>query len=359
MKKAMKRIPFIALLALLAEVAQAQPAPFFDRTEADLGTLLWKEPATATFTVSNRGDKPLVISFVGTDCGCTVARWTEAPIKPGESGEVTATFDAGMLGRFQKMVGIYTNADEAPYYLTLRGHVVSRLDNFDETHPHQMGNIRLDRNTVDFADSHKGDYPMAEIKIVNTGDAPYAPVMMHLPSYVRLQSDPDTLRRKQAGVLRLVLDTDKLPRMGLTQTSIYLARHMGDKVSEENEIALTATLLPDFSNLSAAERARAPRAVLSETDIDFGPFGTKKKMSRKLTLTNTGKSVLKIQELQVSNPALSVTLKKSSLEPGATTKLKVTATARYLKKSPAEARVLLITNDPDHPKLEIDVPLSR
>ena len=65
---------------------------------------------------------------------------------------------------------------------------------------------------------------------------------------------PDTLRRKQAGTLMLTLDTDKLTHLGLTQTSVFLSRYMGDKVSEENEIPLTATLLPDFSALSAAER---------------------------------------------------------------------------------------------------------
>ncbi len=355
----MKRIAIVAILSLYACLASAQPAPFFDRTEADLGTVLWKEPVTVTFTVANRGNQPLNITYAGTDCGCTVAKWTESPIAPGKSGEISATFDAGFLGRFQKMVAIYTNADDAPYYLTLRGHVVSRLDNYDETHPYQMGNIRMNCNRVDFADAYKGQRPTAQINIINTGDAPYVPVLMHLPSYITLNSMPDTLRRKQAGTLMLTLDTNKLTHLGLTQTSVFLSRYMGDKVSEENEIPLTATLLPDFSALSAAERTLAPQANISETDIDFGPFGKKKKFTRTLTLSNTGKSPLKIQELQVSNPALSVTLKKSTLAPGEHTKLKVTATAKYLKKSPTEARVLLITNDPNNPKLEIDIPLSR
>lgn len=354
----MKQITIIVLLVLFPSLICAQPAVFFDHTEADLGTILWKEPATATFTIANRGDKPLIISYAGTDCGCTVAKWTETPIEPGKSGEITATFDAGLLGRFQKSIGIYTNADDAPYYLTLRGHVVSKLDNYDETHPYQIGNIRLNCNTVDFADAYKGDRPMVEIDIINTGDAPYTPVLMHLPSYISVKSVPETLRRKQAGILQLTLNTEGLTHLGLTQSSAYLARYVGDKVSEENEIAVSATLLPDFSSLSAAERAQAPKAELSATDIDFGPFGKKKKFTRTLTLNNTGKSTLEIQELQVSNPALSVTLKKSVLAPGEHTKLKVTATAKYLKKSPADTRVLLITNDPDHPKLEIDIPLS-
>lgn len=354
----MKQIAIISLLALLPTLVCAQPAPFFERTEADLGTILWKEPATATFTIANRGDKPLVITYAGTDCGCTVAKWTETPIEPGKSGEVTATFDAGLLGRFQKTVGIYTNADDAPYYLTLRGHVVSQPTNYDETHPYQIGNIRLNRNTVDFADAYKGDRPMVEISIINTGDAPFTPVLMHLPSYITAKSVPETLQRKQEGILQLTLNTEGLTHLGLTQSSLFLARHMGDKVSEENEITLSATLLPDFSRLSAAERAQAPRAELSETHIDFGPFGKKKKHSKSLILSNTGKSTLEIQELQVSNPALSVTLKKSVLAPGEHTKLKVTATAKYLKKSSSDTRVLLITNDPNHPKLEIDIPLN-
>lgn len=355
----MKHFAIISLFSLLAGMACAQPIPFFERTEADLGTIRWKEPAQATFTVTNRGDKPLVINYAETDCGCTIAEWTKTAIAPGKSGKVTATFDAGMLGRFNKTVGIYTNAEEVPYYLTLRGHVVERLEDYNATHPYQMGNIRLDRNSIDFADAYKGDRPTAEIQIINTGDAEYTPVLMHLPPYIQMESHPQTLRRKQAGTLRLTLDTDKLTHLGLTQRSVYLSRYMSDKVSDENEIQLSATLLPDFSALSASERAQAPKAQLSATEIDFAPFGKKKKLSQTLTLSNTGKSTLKIQELQVSNPALSVSLKKSVLAPGEHTKLKVTATAQYMKKHQAEARVLLITNDPTHPKLEIQTTISK
>ena len=355
----MKQLILIAFLSILAGTASAQPAAFFDRTEADLGTIIWKKTASATFSISNRGDKPLVISHVGTDCGCTEAKWTETPIKPGESGEIIAYYDAGLLGRFQKLVEVYTNADDIPYQLTLRGHVVSKEDEYDETHPYQMGNIRMNRNSIDFADAYKGDRPTIEISIINTGDAPYTPVLMQLPPYITMKSVPETLRRKQTGLLRLTLETDKLAHLGLTQTSVYLSRYMGDKVSEENEIAVSATLLPNFSSMSMADRAQAPKAELSDTDIDFGPFGSKKKFTKTIKLSNTGKSDLQIQELQVSNPALSVTLPKSVLAPGEHTKLKVTATAKHLKKSPVNARIMLITNDPNNPKLEISVPLQH
>lgn len=355
----MKRLNFLLILTLLACTMGAQPAVFFSRTEADLGTLLWKEPGTATFSITNRGDKPLLISYVETDCGCTRAIWTDTPIEPEKSGEVSATFDAGQLGRFQKMVAVYTNADEAPYYLTLRGHVVSKPETHNDTHPYQIGNICLNRNTIDFADAYKGDRPTIEISIINTGDAPYTPVLMHLPPYISMKAVPATLPRKKSGILQLTLETDKLPHLGLTQTSVFLSRYMGDKVSTENEITVSATLLPDLLNLSADERAQAPKVELSATNIDFGPFGSKKQFSQTLTLSNKGKSPLQIQELQVSAPALSASLRKSVLAPGEDTKLKVTATAKYLKKEQVDACVMLITNDPTNPKVEINVPLRQ
>ena len=72
----------------------AQPKASFDKTMHEFGTILWKNPVTATFKITNKGDKPLVISNVTTSCGCTVTDWTKSPILPGKTGEVSSTFDA-------------------------------------------------------------------------------------------------------------------------------------------------------------------------------------------------------------------------------------------------------------------------
>lgn len=37
-----------------------------------------------TYTVTNTGDKPLVISTVKPGCGCTVPEYTKDPILPGQ-----------------------------------------------------------------------------------------------------------------------------------------------------------------------------------------------------------------------------------------------------------------------------------
>lgn len=37
----------------------AQPKASFDKTMHEFGTILWKNPVTATFKITNKGDKPV------------------------------------------------------------------------------------------------------------------------------------------------------------------------------------------------------------------------------------------------------------------------------------------------------------
>lgn len=112
-------ILIVSLLMGVTLGVQAQPKALFDKTTHEFGTILWKNPVTVTFKITNKGDKPLVISNVTTSCGCTVADWTKEPIAPGKTGIVSSTFDAKAIGRFQKSVGIYCNASNKPIYLAI------------------------------------------------------------------------------------------------------------------------------------------------------------------------------------------------------------------------------------------------
>lgn len=348
---------YLLLMLLLSGIRtiMAQPVAIFDRLETDLGTILWKMPVTVTFQVTNRGNEPLVITYADTDCGCTVAEWTQEPIAPKGTGKISATFDAGLLGKFQKSIGVYTNMNDTPIYLTLKGCVASRLENYEQTHPFQIGTVRIDCNDVAFPDAQQGEKPVAEIQIINTGESEYAPIMMHLPSYIEAKAIPDTLQRKQAGVLRLTLNTEKIPTPGLMTTSIYLARFPGDKVSKENEIRLSGIIIPDFSKMTTYQKAMAPALTLSSQTVRIAPFGNKKKQSFNILLTNNGKSTLKIEALHVSDTNLGVNLRKNKLGPGESCKMKVTINKEIANNKEGKAHLMMITNDPKNPKVIIEV----
>ena len=336
-------------------VGYAQPKATFDKMTHEFGVVLWKHPATATFQIKNDGDKPLVISNVTTSCGCTVADWTKEPIAPGAIGVVTSTFDAKALGHFYKDIGVYCNASARPIYLMLRGEVSADPKNYTLTHPYEIGAIRLNKAAIEFDDTNKGDKPTMEILVANTTSDVYTPVLMHLPPYLEAVAVPERIGKKATGKIKVTLDTDKLPKFGLTTATVYLSRFPGDKVSEENAIPVSAVLLPDFSNMSQQQRLNPPAVQLSATEFTVPPLAENAKKKLTVVVKNVGKSDLDITDLQVFNPALGVQLKKRVLKPGAQTKMKITVYGKYLKKVKSAPRVLMITNDPNCPKIVIRV----
>ena len=134
---------------------------------------------------------------------------------------------------------------------------------------------------------------------------------------------------------------------------------MGDKIGETNEILVSAILLPSFQGLSDEALAKAPELTVSESSVEMDMKSGKKVVSRTITLTNTGKSDLHIQQVQVFNRAISVRIDDSTIRPGKNTKLKISVTARYLNKSKGRMRVMLITDAPKQAKQYINVEVNE
>ena len=74
-----------------------------------------------------------------------------------------------------------------------------------------------------------------------------------------------------------------------------------------------------------------------------------------MVLLNTGQSTLTISSLQMFTAGLKVTLGKRELAPGQSTTLKITGYADELSKVRTRPRILMITNDPDHSKVVVNI----
>lgn len=355
-KTSMKRILLTIITTISLTANASAQARFTSNTETvNLGQIEWKYPTKAQYTITNTGNQP-VLTQVEPDCACAVAQWTKTPIAPGKKGSIEVTFDAKALGHFEKGIAIYTNAEPHLVWLKLKGEVVMQLKDFSKTHPYQIGQIRLNKDEITFPDTHLGERPQIHISVVNLGEAPYEPVLMHLPSYLQMEVKPRVLQQGERGTITLTLNSDRLTDYGLTQSSVYLAKFAGDKVSEENELPLSAVLLPDFSSLTETEKLNAPAIKLSATQIDMSATLAKKKRAKQdILLTNTGKSPLIISKLQVFHPAVGVSMKKGILMPGESTPLRVTVTKKNIGKKRRNLKLLMITNDPAKTKVEIEI----
>lgn len=329
----------------------AQALLYVENEIINVGEVQYQQPKTATFRLTNRGSKPLVILDIHASCGCTKVTWPDSPVAPGDKADIAVTYDARMLGSFQKELEVYTSASDTPLYLTLQGRVVDTFSaDVHDDFPVDLGTVRLSTNVVEFDDVNSGDAPEATLQVLNTSKSPYKPELMHLPPYLTARYLPERLAGGRVGRIVLRLDSEKLKSHGLTQTTVYLARRMGDKVGGDNEIAISALLLPPFAHLSPQQIQTAPHIHLSADSVDFSALAGKKKLTHTLTVSNTGQRPLTVSRLQVYGKALSVSLSDRVIQPGQQARLKITATSAYLSRQKHTPRVLIICDDPQQPK---------
>lgn len=326
----------------------------FKTTNINAGVALWKKPITATYKFQNKGNAPLVVNQVDPMCGCMVTTWTKGPIAKGKEGTIQVTYDAMQLGHFDKVIDVYTNASEQPIQLRMRG-VVGNGDiaSIGEHYPYSVGDILINTNNIEFPDATKGDTVYARIEIMNNSRQVYTPTLMHLPPYITAVAKPAMLARGRRGYIDLMLDSKKLVNLGLTQTSIYLAEFTGDKVGPDNEIAVSAVLLPEV-DMSLPEMIR-PVLSVSTTELNLGKVGKKKSLRGKVRISNTGRGVLRLSAIEVFNQAISVKLPRREIPAGQSIDLNVKVDMEMISKFKTQPRILLICNDPVNQKETINI----
>lgn len=323
------------------------------KTSVDVGRTGYEIPVTATFELRNRGIRRLKIQEVRPDCDCTTVEYPKGEIGIGDKFTIKMTYDARMLGHFNKQAAIISNGTKKPVYLTMTGVVLAELQDYSGFYPYDFsGGLLANMNELEFDNVNKGEHPQQVVRIMNDGNELLQPNVQHLPPYLDAVVTPEQLSPGHSGTITFTLNSDRLNDYGLTQTSVYLAKQLGENVKSETEIGVSTVLVPDVRNLDLDQ---APELALSDSTLTFQFDGRTKKKTGEIILYNPGHAELTISSLQMFTPGLKVTLGKSRLMPGETTKLKVTAYAEQLQKVRTQPRVLMISNSPQNPKVVIKV----
>ncbi len=346
----MKRKLIIPSLLLLAALPVAAQKLIIEKTTVDIGRMGYQKPATAVFECQNKSNRRLRIEDVKPDCYCTTVDFPRGDIGSGDKFQIRMTYNGRQLGHFNHQAAVYTNADAKPFYITMTGVVLEHYVDLSGNYPVKMGDLCLSTEDVEFDDVNKGDEPEHVLRIYNNGTQTYRPNLMHLPSYLTAQVQPEVLRPDDEGVIILKLQSSKLHDYGLTQTSVYLAGNPGDKVSPDHEISISTILLPAF-----AEVPHNPARIQLSRESVAIDFAGKSKKTEVIEITNAGHSTLNISSLQMFTTGLRISLGKRQLAPGETTKLKITAMRDDLQKVRTQPRILMITNDPQKPKVTITI----
>jgi hypothetical protein len=106
---------FNGMNASAQEVKPASKAVIsIDKDVHDYGTIEQGADGECTFTVTNTGTEPLIISLCKGSCGCTVPVCPTEPIAPGASAKITVKYNTNNPGPINKSVTITSNASNEP-----------------------------------------------------------------------------------------------------------------------------------------------------------------------------------------------------------------------------------------------------
>jgi hypothetical protein len=97
----------------------------FEETVHDFGRIIQGEKVTYAFKFKNTGDGNLIISDVSSSCGCTVPCFTKEPVKPGETGLLSVTFESENRRGFQnKTVTVVSNTQPNTTVIQIKAQIV-------------------------------------------------------------------------------------------------------------------------------------------------------------------------------------------------------------------------------------------
>ena len=143
----------------LVESKSTRPVIDFESKSFDYDTVAQGDKVTHTFRFTNSGDADLIIKKAEASCGCTMPSYPFVPIKPGETGTISVTFNTtGKLGKQRPNISVISNAYPRTQTLYLEGYVADKIAETSSDLIEQGLNINPEDNVT------KGGKPAVEIK---------------------------------------------------------------------------------------------------------------------------------------------------------------------------------------------------
>lgn len=323
------------------------PQITFKTTSYDFGTFPEERgKVTCTFTFTNTGKSDLVLQKVRASCGCTTPNWTKTPIAPGDTGFVTATYNAsGRPGAFTKTITVTSNA-ETSQRLTIRGEVVPKAKKPEEEYPFNIGDFRMKNQNVYMRTIEYPNQKVEKIQVINNGDQPMDLTFANAPKYLTLVANPAHLEPKAKGNIEVTFNSKDANDWGENHSTFDVV--VNGKIEKDKQVNVNATIKESFANLTAEQKENAPILKVDNTfELGAVEVGKKKKVY-KFYVTNTGKSNLLIHKVKSNNSNIKIEYPTKPISAGKKGEIKVTVNSENSKAGKFSYRATIICNDPNH-----------
>ncbi|MDR1631790.1 MAG: DUF1573 domain-containing protein [Dysgonamonadaceae bacterium] len=299
------------------------------------------------FILTNNSDEPLLISNVKASCGCTTPSWTKTPIEPKKSGTITVSYNpSGQHGSFLKSIVVHTNQG-IPITLRISGEVTNAPipKKAEEIYSVALENYLMKSKDLNFGQLEFSASKTIRLEVFNNSDKP-ATQKITPPKYFTVNYSPVVEPMKES-VIEVTFLAANYNKYGYANGDLVF--YIDDR---KQILSYSALILDDFSKWEADKKANAGKINTNTMEINFGNFtaGT----SRTLKLSNSGNSVLNIQNIQSSSPWVVPSKTTFAINPGEIVEMKVHIDKNKIKSS-FNSTLSIVSNDPKRPLLEVKI----
>lgn len=312
----------------------------FDKVVHDFGDfLLSGGPKSCTFKVENISEKPIAILTVSSSCGCTDVEWTKAPIKPGQTGTISATYDNKQGAYpFEKTLTVYISSLSKPVILRLRGNVLEEEKPLSQIYPVHIGNLGIKETEYKLGNINQGSSRSDFTLVANLGKKPLKVEFKDVTDGLEIKTEPETIDPGKTGRLVYSVHSD----LGRWGKNWYYATPVANGV-KGSPIGIWAFTKEDFSSWTKEQRDNASQPMADASTFNVGIIKAGEKISATYNITNKGKSRLIIYKADSDTPgAVAESLPK--LDPGAQGVFKVDVDTSALPKGEFVIIITLTTN---------------
>lgn len=357
MKRAGSILLFAVLFWPMLVLAEGKPAITFEKGEHDFGSFAESlGMVTCTFTFTNTGDAPLLITNASASCGCTRPVFPKEPVAPGKSAEITVTFNPkGRPGAFRKNVYIYSNTEPSKTTLYIKGTVIPEEKKEHPEFAYTMGRIALKVRHLPFFEVYTDVPKKLSVEFVNNSHSPLALSFDRVPRHLSVKQIPESVAPGQIGLIEITYNASKAKDWGIRRDEFYIRFPGEANITPGNTISVSADIREDYSKMSSEQKERAPEALLSESRIDFETVQGTTPVEKVIKIQNNGKTNLQIRKISNESNVVTAEVSRMSVQSGKAVDLKITVYPAKTKSKVLNHRIFIITNDPDTPTLSIPV----
>lgn len=354
-KLEMKKLTILIVVVMSVLSVSARGGVEWITSDVDFGVIKEAEGVSSReISFVNSGDEDISIVRVRTSCGCTTTGFPKEVIAPGDTASMTVTYDpTGRPGKFEKKVTVYFSSEDIDTQsFKIHGVVIGTDATMRRRYPVDGGELKLRSDIVAFGTVNKSRLKSDFVEIYNATVDTLNPMWSDIPEYISVNPREGRVAPGEQRVYNVMINGLKAPVYGLLVDSMYIrATESGKPV----KIELIANLEEDFSRLTAEELRNAPVITLSADKLDFGVISSGEKQECSFTISNSGKDELQLRRVYSSDAGVEVDVNRSKIKRGKEAEVTVRVDPSSVSGGVLNARVIVISNDPSNPVVEVRV----